>query len=46
MVGVKPLLQVENMELSRYIMKLIEEFSDVFPEKLHTGLPPIYRIEH
>jgi hypothetical protein len=27
-------------------MKLIEEFSDVFPEKLHTSLPPIYRIEH
>jgi len=45
MVWAKPLLQVENVELLTHIMKLVEEFSYVFPEELHKGLPPIHGIE-
>jgi len=44
-VWAKPLLQVENVELLTQIMKLVEEFSYVFPEELHKGLPPIRGIE-
>jgi hypothetical protein len=46
MVWVKLLLQVENVELPRRIMKLLGEFLDVFPEELPKGLQHIYRIEH
>jgi hypothetical protein len=42
MVWAKPSLQVENAE----IMKLLQEFSDVFLEELPKGLPPICGIEH
>ena len=42
----KPLLQVENVELPTQIIKLLEDFSDVFPEKLPKGLPSIRGIEH
>ena len=46
MVWAKPLLQVENVELPRKIIKLIEEFSNVFPEELFKGQPFIYGIKH
>jgi hypothetical protein len=46
MVWAKPLLQVENVEFPTQIMKLLEEFSDVFLEELPKGLPPIRGIEH
>jgi hypothetical protein len=42
MVWAKPSLQVENVE----IIKLLQEFSDVFLEELPKGLPPICGIEH
>ena len=42
----KPLLQVENVELPTQIIKLLEDFSDVFPEELPKGLPSIRGIEH
>jgi hypothetical protein len=43
---VKPLLQVENVELLTHIMKLLEEFAYVFPKELPKGLPPIRGIKH
>jgi len=46
MVWVKPLLQVENVELLTHIMKLLEEFAYVFPKELPKGLLPIRGIKH
>jgi hypothetical protein len=43
---VKPLLQVENVELLTHIMKLLEEFAYVFPKELPKGLLPIRGIKH
>jgi hypothetical protein len=34
------------VEFPTQIMKLLEEFSDVFLEELPKGLPPIRGIEH
>ena len=46
MVWVKLLLQVENVELPRQIMKLLDEFLDLFLERIPKGLQHIYGIKH
>ena len=38
--------QQPNREVPDNVRELIEEFSDVFPEELPSGLPPLRDIQH
>ena len=47
LLQLKQLLELERqVTLPRVIQKLLEQFKDIFPEELPSGLPPIRGIEH